>query len=177
MAEFMELGAGGWDSSHVRAAGIWDRSRSSRHLTFSTFPLYLARTPPTSWDGAAHIQDESSLLPSPKPAWLTLAISPTVYLSCGQPEKVLHPESPGGVSFQNLQCTYVCRISQPWNRTPSLVLKLSTWTSKGQYSFYLSGQKRQMDTESQEVGTLKDGCICYISHCLDEISGQSYLMR
>lgn len=112
-----------WQSSWSWEQEIWDRSRTSKHLTSPTFPFSLSQDPST-WDGAAHIQDQSSLLPSPKPAWLTLATASTLllYLPCGQPKKALHPESSGGDPFRNPQSTYACRVSWPCSRTLSLVL-------------------------------------------------------
>lgn len=44
-AEFMELGAGGWDSSQLRGAGSRKTRNTSRHLISPTFPFYSARTP------------------------------------------------------------------------------------------------------------------------------------
>lgn len=45
MAEFMELGAGGWDSSQLREAGSRKTRSIGRHLISPTFSFYSARTP------------------------------------------------------------------------------------------------------------------------------------
>ena len=132
--EFMEMGAGGWDCSPQSVepeAENLGRQQDQQAPDFSHVSFVFSQDP-TAQDGAAHMEDKSSLLPAPKPARLTLATSPnssSTLSFLSQPEKALLPQSPGGVSFRNPQYTYVCRVSRPWSRTPSQVLEISSWTS------------------------------------------------